>query len=362
VPDAEELYRLAERVSHEMPTTMAELERLLFVDPARVEGPSSPALDPAPLNTGLLDTGLLNTGLLDTGLLGQLGPAECFYVALVAFGRQDFATACTLAERASRLAPGDAVYAAGSFYLNHVRERGKPSVYVLPEAFSAFIRAGSNQRLYRQTSQILAAAYAEYPAASVLDIGVGDGLALLPALNGRVGHVIAVEPSRQMLERAAEGLSKRQVRFEAVAMTIQEYMERTLALDCDVAQATFSLQNLPRAERMRVWPWLRAHARRVLVVEFDVPDFAHPYSASRVAHVVERYRRGVAEHASDPLVVQGFLMPVMFGYFDPTAARTNYEQPRSDWIDELRAGGFTSIRSEPLDEYWWAPAVLFDAR
>jgi hypothetical protein len=344
VLDREELYRLGRRLQQRMPpTTPAELERLLFVDPAPLEGVSTLALD-------------------DPARFGELGSAECFYLALVAFGLQELGSALSLADRASRLAPGDPVYAAASLYLSHVRERGKSSVYVSPEAFSAFIRAGSNQRLYRQTSQALAAAYAEYPAVSVLDIGVGDGMALLPALNGRVGHVIAVEPSREMLERAAEGLSRRQVRFEAVLLTIQEYMERTLALDCDVAQATFSLQNLPRSERLRVWPWLRAHARRVLLVEFDVPSFAQPYSAARVAHVLERYRRGVAEYASEPLVIQGFLMPVMFGYFDPTAARTNYEQPRSDWIDELRAGGFTSIRSEPLDEYWWAPAVLFDAR
>jgi hypothetical protein len=140
----------------------------------------------------------------------------------------------------------------------------------------------------------------------------------------------------------------------------QEYVARAPAPGCDIAQATFSLQSLPPAERARVWPWLARHARRLLLVEFDVPEHA-AFSARRVAHVLDRYRRGLAEHAAEPLVVQGFLMPVMLGYFDPTAARTNHEQALESWVAELRAGGFSSVRTQVLDEYWWAPAVLFDA-
>jgi hypothetical protein len=128
-----------------------------------------------------------------------------------------------------------------------------------------------------------------------------------------------------------------------------------------VAQATFSLQSLPPAERAPVWRWLRQHAERLLVVEFDVPDASGPFSASWVRHVLERYRAGLAEHAAEPQVVQGFLLPVLFGYFDPTGMRTNFEQSRSGWVAELEAAGF-DVSSQLLDEYWWAPAYLFDAR
>jgi hypothetical protein len=287
---------------------------------------------------------------------------ECFYLALAAFAAGRPEQAFTLSARASKLAPDDALFAAAGTYLKHVCERGKQAVYVDPAAFSLFIRAGSNQRLYRAASEALSAVYAERERTTLLDIGVGDGMALLPALGPSVAHVIAVEPSRAMLEQTANALHERGVACEAVCSTIQEYMAHTLALHCDVAQATFSLQSLPRTERARVWAWLRQAAGRVLLVEFDVPDTSRPFAARWVGHVLERYRLGLAEHRSEPLVVQGFLMPVMFGYFDPTAMRTNFEQPRADWEQELAAGGFREVRAKLLDEYWWAPAYLLDAR
>jgi len=61
------------------------------------------------------------------------------------------------------------------------------------------------------------------------------------------------------------------------------------------------------------------------------------------------------------LVAQGFLMPVMFGYFDPTAARTNYEQPLQAWVVQLQAAGFCQVSPRLLCPCWWAPAYLLDA-
>ena len=55
-------------------------------------------------------------------------------------------------------------------------------------------------------------------------------------------------------------------------------------------------------------------------------------------------------------------MPVMFGYFDQTVARANYEQPIDAWMEELRQAGFTQVDKRPLFNYWWAPAYLVDAR
>lgn len=287
---------------------------------------------------------------------------EGFYLALAAFAAGELGQALALVERAVQLAPDDRVFAAASVYLRSVLERGKRAVYVQPAAFSAFIRGGSNLQLYHATSAALSAVYAERERMTLLDIGVGDGMALLPALSPHVAHVIALEPSRPMLQKAASALGERGVSFEAVPATIQQYMQHTLALRCELAQATFSLQSLPPAQRARVWPWLREAVGRVLLVEFDVPSASSVLAARWVEHVLERYRHGLAEHASEPLVVQGFLMPVMFGYFDPTAARTNFEQPRSAWIAELQSAGFGQVRSQLLYDYWWAPAYLFDAR
>jgi hypothetical protein len=82
-----------------------------------------------------------------------------------------------------------------------------------------------------------------------------------------------------------------------------------------------------------------------------------------VRYVVDRYETGLSEYAGDGgLVAQGFLMPVMFGYFDRTSARTTYEQPIEAWEKELRDAGFETVEKRLLDDYWWASACLLDAR
>jgi hypothetical protein len=97
-------------------------------------------------------------------------------------------------------------------------------------------------------------------------------------------------------------------------------------------------------------------------VEFDVPRFDAALSPEYIRHVVARYERGLAEYDGDGgLVAQGFLLPVLCGYFDPTAAHSTYEQPIADWIAELAAAGYAAT-ARPLDDYWWATAQLIDAR
>jgi len=66
------------------------------------------------------------------------------------------------------------------------------------------------------------------------------------------------------------------------------------------------------------------------MVEFDVPDFADMYAPERVAYIVERYQQGLAEYPADEVVAQGFLMPVMFGYFDRTARGQTMSKPLHD--------------------------------
>lgn len=283
--------------------------------------------------------------------------------ALLAFGDQDLEAAVAHARRACGLRPDSRVCSETATYLERVRADGKQRVYVDPRAFSAFIRAGGNLHLYRATSAALRAIYDECSPASVLDIGVGDGSALLPALGHPIAAVTLVEPS-PMLTTTLDEVRRRGVSCEPFQGTVQEFMSRARPdRRWDVAQATFSLQSVPPVERGPVLRWLRSVADRVLIAEFDVPRFPSRIAREHFEYVRERYERGLAEYEGDGgLVAQGFLVPVMCGYFDPSVARTNYEQPAADWIAELRAAGFQAVDCRALDAYWWATAVLIDAR
>ena len=67
------------------------------------------------------------------------------------------------------------------------------------------------------------------------------------------------------------------------------------------------------------------------------------------------------EYDHDPLVVDGFLIPVFLGGFVPGRRRSTFEQSSARWVDELGAAGFTAT-AEPFFDYWWAPATLWRAR
>jgi hypothetical protein len=69
----------------------------------------------------------------------------------------------------------------------------------------------------------------------------------------------------------------------------------------------------------------------------------------------------VREYADHPDVVAGFLMPVLVGQLDPSRPRYTFEQPIAAWVDLLEAAGFAVVTT-PVFDYWWAPAVLVDAR
>ena len=150
---------------------------------------------------------------------------------------------------------------------------------------------------------------------------------------------------------------------EVRVVPVGGFRERWDGVSWDVAQATFSLQSLTPEERRETLGWLRKAAKRVVLAEFDVPAFDQQLGPTRVKHIAKRYERGLAEYDGDGgQVAQGFLMPVFFGYFDPTVSRTNYEQPMATWLQELREAGFAEVRQTPVYDYWWAPACLLDAR
>ncbi len=287
---------------------------------------------------------------------------EHFRAALLAYGKNDFAGAVQHAQNALDSQPAGRVYAAAVAYLHRVQREGKSNVYVTPDAFGAFIRGGGNVPLYQNTSAALQRVYGEYDSLSLLDIGTGDGLALLPALTPNIRHLDVLEPSLAMLNKASDELNRRNIDHRAVNATIQQFMVASPGR-YDVIESTYAMQSLRPEERSQVLAWLRRHAGRLLIVEFDAPYFAGMYEPARVQYFVERYERGLAEYADDGgLVAQGFLMPVFFGGFDPGEARVNWEMAIAEWVRHLRDAGFADIRTELIYDYWWAPAFLIDAR
>lgn len=284
-----------------------------------------------------------------------------FADAVAAYAAGDPTRAAHAARAAAAADPASLVAAEAAIYLGRLASAGPEGVYVTGEAFGAFIRGGGNLPLYAAVSAALRAVYERYTAFALLDVGVGDGMALLPALGPSVSRVDLVEPSAAMLARTAEALTEREVAFRPFPMGILAFAEQSDAR-WEVAQATFSLQSLAPADRRSALAWLRDHAGRLLLVEFDPPELGEGLDPRRLAHFVARYEQGLAEYRDDGgLVAQGFLMPVFFGYFDPSAARTNYEQPIAGWEADLQGAGFTHIRRQRLFDYWWAPAFLLDA-
>jgi hypothetical protein len=285
-----------------------------------------------------------------------------FAEALRAFAADDFAGAAAAAARAAAADPGSRLAREAAAYLDRVVAEGKAGVYVSGEAFGAFIREGGNVPLYQAVSATLRDAYAEHHDANLLDIGVGDGLALLPALTPNIHRVDLVEPSTALLVGVGEALETRGIPYHAFNGTVQAFA-RGHSGPWDIAQATFSLHSLPPEERRATLAWLRGRVGRLLIAEFDVPALGEGLEPARVAHFAERYEVGLAEYAGpDDPVAQGFLMPVFFGYFDRSAARITYEQPIDDWEADLRAAGFSSVARRHLYDYWWASAYLLDAR
>ena len=193
-----------------------------------------------------------------------------------------------------------------------------------------------------------------------------------------------------------------------------------------LCQATFSLQNIPPAERHEAFEWLATRCERMLLVEFDVPaalsrheaaagnegdkkstggngdvgsggkssggssgsgsggegcvstatssSTAPPNMASRVLSderirlALDAFTRGMDEYAAlggdeGRLVIDGFLVPVLVGSFSPVAREeTTFEQPIAEWSRELTKAGWEVTKTTRLFDYWWAGAYLVDAR
>ncbi|MDT8910467.1 methyltransferase domain-containing protein [Amycolatopsis sp. PS_44_ISF1] len=269
--------------------------------------------------------------------------------ALAAYRAGDRARAANLAGRTD--SPLGAELSA------YLTTDGAGPVYDQPRAFTAFIRGGGNVELYRRLSAELAARYDRLRPESLLDLGCGDGLAVVPALaqsSFRPSRIDLVEPSSGLLSAVdVPGAN----RFEATA---QEFLASS-GSTWNLAQSTFALQSIPSAERAELLRNLCPCTATLVLAEFDVPEQPEG-SAEHLHSLAARYERGVAEYGEDAsLVAQGFLLPVLLGLV-ADEQRTNWEQPAADWSAQLAGAGFAEIDVEPLADYWWSPAVLVTAR
>lgn len=286
---------------------------------------------------------------------------QMFFQCLRAFGQQDRDVALQAIQKAVQLCPEHILFQMAERYLSGLLANETGNVYETGEAFGAFIRGGGNVALYQKTTEALRSVYASSPVSRLLDIGVGDGKALLPSLPQDVEHVDVLEPSTPMLNVVEKALSERSVSFRSWNSTL-EVFARESHDSWDLAQATFSLQSIQPDARREQLSWLSQHCKRFAIVEFDVPDFDEMFSEERMSYVLERYKLGLQEYKDHrELVGFGFLLPVMFGYFDPTQNRTNYEQSMHQWRREVEEAGFSVTQAKHISPYWWAPAFLLEA-
>lgn len=129
--------------------------------------------------------------------------------------------------------------------------------------------------------------------------------------------------------------SKLQLYESDVNSTIQDFIiAHPNSIKYDIIQSTFALQSLNPNSRREVLKWISKHSNRFLLVEFDVSNVFRQenYSVERIQFIIDKIEKGLQEYKKTSVfneVSQGFLIPVMIGYFDQNDKnRTNYEQVR----------------------------------
>jgi len=254
---------------------------------------------------------------------------------------------------------------------HHAGRAEDTQVYTSPAAFEAFIRGGGNVPLYERVSAELASHYTP-DTHSLLDIGCGDGHALFPALAAAQPHTLGlltlVEPASALLASAVA-----RAHAEQPTLPLQALNEGLGAFAAklqpdnsnhrwDLAQATFALQAIPEPERWAGLARLRAHVKRLVIVEFDIPDLERG-SDDYIASLAQRYERALGEYegATRELVAQGFLIPMFLGQLDAQTAATNWEHPMPVWREKLEALGWRVTRLAHISDYFWAPAFVLVA-
>lgn len=285
-----------------------------------------------------------------------------FVEAVVAYHEQSFETAHQLAEKSAATEPENLFYQQAKLFLQGVADKKSSDVYASPEGFAEFIRGGGNVPLYQNTSAALNRIYTASGASTLLDIGVGDGHALLPALSETIRQLDCVEPSSAMLTTLGKKLSNYDLQFQLHPMNWQDFRDNIEPdRSWDLIQMTFSAHTFIPTERAALLKWCAKRCKQLLVVEFDVPVFEKMLSPDVIQYYVEQYEVGLAEYKDVEVVMQRFLMPVFFGNFAHDSQRLTFEQPAEQWRTNLEAAGFSAIQQHAVFDYWWGAAFMLES-
>jgi SAM-dependent methyltransferase len=283
--------------------------------------------------------------------------------ALLAITRSDRGLALECCNAAANANPEALLPVALSRHLRGLDSRGGGGgdVYEDPAALTRFIDGGSNQAMYDTLHAALFQKYADVGASSLLDLGCGEGRVALAAAGPTVTNVDLVEPSPELLGVALKSFVGSSKTVSGYRDTASSFLDRSDTADrWDVVQSTFALHTMERAERLQVLSDLAGRTDRLVIAEFDVPNFIDR-SGDHARYVAERYEIGLREYLEDEGVIQSFLIPVMLAQFDPQALRHTFEQSAASWLSDLYDAGFSEIEVTPLFPYWWADAVLIEA-
>jgi hypothetical protein len=298
---------------------------------------------------------------------------DAFYRSVCCYAEDDLEGAVVAARS---IAGQGELYAQATRWLEMVAQGGEVAAYLDADAFAAFIRGGENVAMYHALEKMVAARWDAHQPATILDIGPGDGQVIIGGLKRTNLRPLPgfdlVEPAADLLPKAMEKLGGHSPRVEARGFegTIQSFVDEVSPeARWDLCQATWSLHNLSPIDRAPIFRWLCERCRTLLIAEFDVGTEIYPHlSIDRVRLIHNRYLAGVAEYTGhmDPAleerVKQGFLMPILFGYFRSDSGRSTYEQTLEAWIAEIEASGFRAVRRELIYHYWWADAYLLIAQ
>lgn len=281
--------------------------------------------------------------------------------ALAAVVDGDTGDANAAAERAA-----DAGSLLGVALSTFLRSSHRHDVYDQPAAFEAFVNGGGNIELYLRTSATLASGYV--PGMSLLDIGCGNGRALVPALQAAGANLPAavdlVEPGADLLQHCVSSITAAAlpIRVTGWQLGLTDFLLTAPATQrWHLAQSTFALQSIEPAERARALAALAPRVDRLFVVDFDMPDHRIG-SGKQLRYLATRYEQGLAEYDEDrDLVAQGFLMPVLLGQLSAQTPRTNWEHPVADWVEQITAAGFSGVEVQQVADYWSGPAFVLVA-
>lgn len=265
---------------------------------------------------------------------------------------------------------GDCGSMLGSALAKVLARQEDRNPYEEAHAFQVFINGGGNIALYEAVHRTLAELHRATGTRSLLDIGAGDGRALLPPLaaaKNQIRRLGIVEPSPDLLESLKVQLGQIDLpdstEIDFWPTTLQSFVRTPhIGPGWDLAQATFSLQSLPPVERIKALKDLRPRIRRLAIIEFDVPDL-DPGSEDELSSIAARFESGLVGYGENArLVAEGFLAPMLLGKVRSPGERHNWEQPAHSWRQELERADYLVDEVRTIALYSWSPAFLIIAR